>query len=282
MKYYGSNTEIQELVLNFKDHSNLSEVMVFDEPNGLIKMESPGNCVLLTDQIPPNQLLSLISENKTHHVIQLSNLDYKRNFSNAATLMADKKKIFENPVSIFLDGDNVQESRVMISQSPKKDEISNQIRDFLELVPKGKTIKDSALIVAHELLINVMYDAPKYYFEKYKKTRSFQNITDPAGEIIMAYDDKKLLMGAVDHYGSLNIPKLISRLNETFQEEMVNVGMDPDSGAGIGCRMMFELTTEMFFSVSENVRTFVGGCFPLGMSLRKQQMTPKNVHIVSE
>jgi phosphohistidine swiveling domain-containing protein len=279
MQYQGKNHQIIDLVREFSGQERWKNLIIVDSPEQIDKKCSQ-NYLLVTDQIHSEQLVELLFINKVSHVVQLSNADFKKSFERAATLITEGAKILADPVGTIIKSPYPNQLRLPMTSGIDKDVELQKVRDYLSAVPQGDTVQESGLIIAHELMTNVLYDAPRIYKELFPQEALNISPSQVMGEILIAYNDKKILVGAVDRFGSLAVEKLIGRLHETYQSSMVSVRLDSNGGAGIGCRMIFDLSTQLYFSVDRGNKTFVGACLPLGMSYKKQQLTPKNVHII--
>ena len=276
MKYSGQNIIILSLLEELKN-KNIESFSLIENPSEVQKGDE--KCLWICDQIEPEKIVEAIVQKNLNHVIQFSNFEFKDSFQRFLQNHGQRDLFFNQPMQAILGDVNPNELILKISKNSKKDDLLESIRTFLKTVPKMNSIRDSSLIVSHEMIINVIYDAPKYYEKKFGHVKNLTSYKDELGYFFICYNEEKMLIGAVDYFGSMDYQKMFNRLLETYQSKMVAVNLDPGGGAGLGCRMIFDLSTEIYFSLWPQNRTFVGAVLPLGVGYRKQQQIPKNVHI---
>ena len=276
MKYSGQNIIILSLLEEFKS-KNAESFTLIENPQEVTRGDD--RCVWICDQIEPEKIVEAIVKKDIHHVIQFSNFEFKDSFMRFVTNHGQRDLFFDQPTRAILGEVNPNEFILKINKNSKKDDLLEQLRVFLKTVPKMNSIRDSSLIISHELVINVIYDAPKYYEKKFGHVKNLSQTGDEMGFLFVSYNEEKLLIGAIDYFGSMDYAKMFNSLLVTYQSKMVAVNLDPGGGAGLGCRMIFDLSTEVYFSLWPQNKTFVGAVLPLGVGYRKQQQIPKNVHI---
>lgn len=276
MKYSGQNIIIQSLLEEFKSR-DLGSIAIIEQPEDVA--EKSDRRVWICDQIGPEKIVDAIVNKNINHVIQFSNFEFKDSFQRFVDYQSQRDILFDQPMSTILGDVNPNELILKISEQTKKDDILEKLRLFLKTVPKINSIRDSSLVISHEMIINVIYDAPKYYQKNFGQAKDLSQTQGEMGYFFASYNEEKILIGAIDYYGSMDYNKMFNRLLETYQSKLVAVNLDPGGGAGLGCRMIFDLSTEIYFSLWPQNKTFVGAVLPLGIGFKKQQEIPKNVHI---
>ena len=100
-------------------------------------------------------------------------------------------------------------------------------------------------------------------------------------KIFITHDERRLLIGCEDPYGSVSRLKLLNQLKKVFKQggELPSPN-EGGAGAGLGSKMMIENSCGYFMVVDQNKKTLVCTALPLGVSYMKAERMSKNMHMV--
>jgi hypothetical protein len=91
--------------------------------------------------------------------------------------------------------------------------------------------------------------------------------------------EEKLIVGAIDPFGALNIPELLARLVKSHQQGAESTLNMRTGGAGIGFRMIYDYAASLTLAVQVGRSTAVFASFPLNVTPKNAQLDRKNLHV---
>lgn len=243
--------------------------------------------ILVSDALNSTQVVSLAYKNGLCHIVQGNdNKEMELRFSES--VVQNKKDFFDDPVRFLayekkssLIGDPIKQFNYIAKEKSDKQLCTDRILADLSDLSLTERDKESCLVVADELIMNIVYDAPKYYEQipdeiKNKKQRAQQS------ELIVVCCNKYLVFIAIDSYGSIDINKLLSRLDYCYSAPKVILNMNEEAGgAGYGCRMIYDCSISLTIAVDVGVKSIVACTIPYGSSQRKTNKIFKSLHIVN-
>lgn len=243
--------------------------------------------ILVSDALNTSQVVSLAYKNGLCHIIQGDdNKEMELRFSES--VVQNKKDFFDDPVQFLayektssLIGHPIKQFNYIANEKSDKQLCIDKILTDLSDLKLTERDKEACLVVADELIMNIVYDAPKYYEQisdeiKNKKVRAQQS------ELVVVYCNKYLAFVAIDSYGSIDINKLLSRLDYCYSAPKVILNMNEKvGGAGYGCRMIYDCSISLTIAVDVGVKSIVACIIPYGNSQKKTNKIFKSLHIVN-
>jgi len=134
--------------------------------------------------------------------------------------------------------------------------------------------------LAHELLMNAMYDAPvdKAGQPKYAHDRKAQIelADDEAAVIRCASDGMRILISVVDRFGRLPREKVFSGMLRGLDGGAMDKSY---GGAGLGMVYIYKASAVSIFDVDPGKRTEVIGIYELDLNQRAFRTLPRSVHV---
>jgi len=163
-----------------------------------------------------------------------------------------------------------------------RDSAVAQIQMFVGQLQSPKRVADMFGELAHELLMNAMYDAPvdangrvKYAADR-KANISLTDAEKPS--VRMATDGSKLVLQVRDPFGRLERRHVFDGL----ARGLAGGEMDQShGGAGLGMMVCHNASSAMFFDVVKGKHTEVTALFELDMNLRELRQQAKSLHFWS-
>lgn len=183
------------------------------------------------------------------------------------------------PFASFLDwGFNGFQEKVASTQH--RDQVVQKVERFISHLGVPKRVGEMFAELAHEMLMNAMYDAPvgadgkpRYALDR-KATIALPEPEQPV--LRLACDGTRLAIQVVDPFGRLERKHVFGGL----ARGLIDGGeMDRShGGAGLGMVVCHNSTVAMFFDVVRGKKTEVTGVFDLDMNLREFRTHAKSLH----
>jgi hypothetical protein len=133
--------------------------------------------------------------------------------------------------------------------------------------------------VAHELIMNALYDAPVDSFgrPRFAHDRKAEIALGPedAAEYRCGSDGVRIAVEVLDHFGRLERRHVFGGLVRALKSGQMDTA---GGGAGLGMLVSYRSTTALFYDVERNLRTRVTGLFDLDLNLREFRLLPKTIH----
>jgi hypothetical protein len=133
--------------------------------------------------------------------------------------------------------------------------------------------------LAHELIMNALYDAPvdelgKPRFAHDRKAEIALG-TEDAAVFRCGSDGVRIAVEIVDHFGRLERKHVFGGLVRGLKAGQMDTA---GGGAGLGMLVSYRSTTALFYDVEPRLRTRVTGLFDLDLNLREFRLLPKTIH----
>lgn len=243
-----------------------------------LNAKDPQLSILASQDYEPAQVIETMAKNKFRSFVQKRESHFVKDLNVSSRLLID-------PNSYFLQGGRSSLSHVNREFEFKfrceadKPALKQAIELFVAEIGSDN-VSESVEAILEELYMNAIFDAPKeavkqgqsncrYELDQYAVIRIFQN-------------DTRLAVVCEDPFGSLDISKLVSRMDEVYQKGAgATIRLDDEAnGAGLGCVMMFEHCESLFLGVMPGERTLVTCLIPLGISNRKRALIKKSLHLI--
>jgi len=147
----------------------------------------------------------------------------------------------------------------------------------------GERAASTLANVAHELLMNAMYDAP--VDEKgrplFAHDRTAPIDLDPAQRprFVCGCDGSRLLLSVEDPFGRLRREHVFGGLARALSSGTMDSSR---GGAGLGLMVIYRATTMMFFDVLPGVRTRATVIVELDVPQRELRTLPRSIHFFRE
>lgn len=268
------------------------------QPFELVNAESlspndkPG-AIVISDNLPSLNVLSLYIQNNVNHIIQKSNFKSENELEVSSLMMSNPTVFIDYPLSAIFGCDNptyetetkfTQFSSVLENVTHKRNVLA-QIENYLTTISNSKSFITDVLTASDEIITNSIYNAPFIAIneEASGTSRDYKKVTiDPSKKpyIFVGKDNDRIIVGCRDLYGSLNTQHLIKRIKKCYENnpgEAMNFG---PGGAGIGTFLIFDSCISLYIAVDSGISTTICCAFPLKVSATKRSQIPKNLHII--
>lgn len=172
-------------------------------------------------------------------------------------------------------GVQVQEKRV--ADSTKRLENIEEMKAFFQGIGIRSVYLDRVHVVAEELLMNAIFDAPmdssgKSLYNHLPRTTQINLSPQEAAHLRYASDGVLLAISVSDPFGGLNRDIIMKYLDSCYKGEAGSLNQDK-GGAGRGLHMIIENSDLTIFNVHKSARTEIICLFNLEKSTEEQKPT---------
>lgn len=141
------------------------------------------------------------------------------------------------------------------------------------------TMLDRIKVVAEEILMNAIYDAPvdafgKSIYNHLPRTEKVQLDRDQWGEFNFACDGTLAAISVSDPFGGFHLQTLIDYLERNYNSKGEAVQLEGKGGAGRGLHQIVESSDLVVFNVINGVRTEVIAFFDLDTRANDETKSP--------
>ena len=166
-----------------------------------------------------------------------------------------------------------------VDSSATRDKLVHKVERFVSHLGVRKKVAQQFAEVAHELLMNAMYDAPvdSRGQPRYASDRK-ADLHLPESErphLKLACDGTKLAIQVTDPFGGLTRRHVFGGLARGLQGGQMDTS---HGGAGLGLTVIHNATAALFIDVVGGTRTEVTGIFELETNHRDFRLMPKSLH----
>jgi hypothetical protein len=183
------------------------------------------------------------------------------------------------PLSSYLDwGFTGFEEHV--GSTAQRDQVVQRVQDFVLALQVPKRLGEMMSELAHELLMNAMYDAPvdahgrpKYAIDR---KADIALAPDEYAVLRLATDGTRVVLQVRDRYGGL----LRRHVVDGLARGLAGGEMDQShGGAGLGMAVCHHNALAMFFDVSRARHTEVTAMIELDLNLREVRTLARSLHL---
>lgn len=168
-----------------------------------------------------------------------------------------------------------------VTSSGERDEAVEHVQRYVEKVGLPKRVAEMFGELAHELLMNALYDAPvdDQGRPRHAHDRKAQVRLTPeeAATLRIGCDGVRLAVQVTDPFGRLVRRHVFDGLARGLKGQMDQ----SHGGAGLGMTVCLASTVALVFDVDRGRRTEVTGVFDLDLNLREFRNQAKSIHFFS-
>lgn len=247
------------------------------------------------DSIEPPVVVQYADEYRLHQIVQSSGHDYDLEMLTSELMLTRPDLFVDCPLAAILDpacANNARETelrtfnREFITAKDKKP-LLHEVRDHIFSLSNSESLTEDICLAADELLTNAIYNAPHVNFQKNgpgaPRTSTFGEANDlRPGSLFIGHNDKRVILGCSDAYGTLNPKALLAKLKSCYENgaaDSVNFGT---GGAGLGTFMMFQSALSLYLGVSPYRKTVICWAYSLERRARVRSALPKNIHVCTD
>jgi hypothetical protein len=166
-----------------------------------------------------------------------------------------------------------------VRDTPGRDGAVAAVQKFVESVGAPKRVAEMFAELAHELLMNALYDAP---VDEHGQPRHAHDRKAPvrldeseAATLRIGCDGVRLALQVIDPFGRLERGHVYAGLARGLKGGQLDRS---GGGAGLGVLVCHNSTIGLVYDVVPGRRTEVTGLFDLDLNLREFRTQPKSLH----
>lgn len=158
-----------------------------------------------------------------------------------------------------------------VTNSGERGDLIQQMRDYFKGLGVRNSISERAGIVAEELLMNAIYDAPvdkdgKALYNHLPRTTAVELAAEDQAQFRFACDGMLAAISVTDPFGAFRIKILLDYLERNYAQGAAVAQDAGKGGAGRGLHQIVECSDLVVFNVQRGVRTEVVALFNLDIS----------------
>jgi hypothetical protein len=166
-----------------------------------------------------------------------------------------------------------------VASSGARDRAVAKVGAFIGRLGVPKRVGEMYAELAHEMLMNAMFDAPvdaagkpKYALDR---KAAIELAPDETPALRLATDGARVVLQVADPFGGLRRQHVFHGLARGLQGGAMDTS---HGGAGLGMVVCHNSTVAMFFDVVQGKKTEVTGVFDLDLNLREFRTQGKSLH----
>lgn len=233
----------------------------------------------VTQALEPVDVIRLARGSSYRHLVQKGNIAFDAELEAAKRMCNDPKHFLENAASAAFGFSRTERPALsyVCSADEKKTKAMERLETYVGGLSMSPGVRESVMTAADELYTNCAKNAAPLGHDAIE-----MGIPTRPGRIeILAHSDgERMLLGCVDSFGDLVVRRVLDRIRNCYENGVSQSINQGEGGAGIGSFMVFQNAIGYYLGVDAGVRTVVCVAFPLGMSLKRAAVLPKNIHIV--
>lgn len=246
----------------------------------------------IAEALEPQEIIRLAVENGFNQICQKTGHEFSKEMAAAQLLARTPQSFFDFPIASIFSPDHLsadaEKTFVFFDQkfnsTAQKPETLSKLFAAFEKAGISSSVTQDATMVADEFFTNALFNAPFVDPATNKNPNVVRQNTvvnydgGKEGHLFAAKDEKRLLIGVRDPYGTLDLKFFLGKIKATFDkgpEQTINFG---PGGAGLGSYMIFNVGVSFYFGVLPKHETILCCVIPLGISDRRRAMLPKNLH----
>lgn len=169
-----------------------------------------------------------------------------------------------------------------IGGTEDKRAVIGDLEDFLDTIDCYGAIKNAVLLVADELVMNAIFNAPRDGDgnPKYSNRHREQLELEPDERVTFRYacDGRNVALSVSDRFGSLDREVIVKYLQRCFSGGPAEME-EKRAGAGLGLYMVFNSITQLTFNIQAGVSTEVIALFYVRSGARAFKASGRSLNI---
>jgi hypothetical protein len=250
--------------------------------------------IVAVEGLGMKDLLEWNLERNATQICQVDSGSLTQELNTSAVMLKSPEAFLDMPMACILSpqrvtadkNNEVTKLNLQFRRAGEKNGAIDLLRALMIRHSKPQSLISDACLIADEMFTNAVYNAPfvdvasgsnpgidrNDWFVEMKKGH--------AGELMIGYDDERLVIVCRDPFGSLNIGKFLNGIRECCRNGVSSHMKMGPGGAGIGSYLVFNSSSSFYVAVSKGKCTVVAATLQWGWGSRKRSQTPKNLHCI--
>ncbi len=227
------------------------------------------NLIRIVEGGSPGEILRLSEIEGNSNVISADRKDFLDELNAAALLLENPGLFHKDPVAAFFPNGLLGKEVLNFQCKAELQKCRSKLGLIIHQVPRAQPLVANILLAINEFSNNSLDASARATKEGFE------------AEIGICFDQNRLIVVARDNVGSLKPRQLINRFFKTENFGIAKtMNMDErKGGAGIGCRLIFDVCQSLYLAVIPQSFTTVVAVFQLGTSQKNLEALGKSLHI---
>lgn len=245
------------------------------------------------EQLSPERVLSLFLSKGVHHIIQEAGPAYDEELRIAKHMSLNPAQFAQFPASILTGAGEFSEKTEKscreftwnFSHPNEKKGLLETVDECMRKITNSWSLIHDARMVTDEIITNAIIHGP--FVKMGMCNPEMEQVAQALGsdpkkwpEVFLAQTADRFFIGCRDFHGSLDLEKMLKRVQICFSigpGDLINFGR---GGAQIGSYMVIEACTSFYLAVESGVSTTLIYGFPKRTIALSRRAIPKNLHII--
>ena len=268
----------------------LKRVRVLEYPTErlLLAQANPENTIIVIENVEVREVVGLV-EMGFEHCVQKGRDDFAQELLASSLMLLRPESFMKDPIAFFCNGFRKVESPdpelnliLPFHKSSEKGTLLGWLDNFLQQTPHTDSLREMCLHTADNLITNALYNAPikiggKRPYQELPRDIEVEIPVAQRATLFACRSEKRVIVGCLDQYGSLDRETLLVHLRSQFKEQTVKLRAG-QAGAGLGFRNIIGSAAGIYVLGSKGRLTLVASSFSL-KGLRANLSNSKHFHI---
>lgn len=221
----------------------------------------------------PPEIVKAVREGQAPSVLQSEPKDFEDDVRSWVRLRNQQDEYFQNPLQVLLSK-GMGHQRVVVGDITQKEQARTKIEAFAAQNGNQGCV-ESTIALFEEMFMNAMIDAPR--------EAKRMGIEKPAECVFhLAVDGRRLGLACEDPFGSLDISKVLLRMQDVYARGAGQaINLREPGGAGLGCVLMLEHASLLAFGVEKARKTIVSSLVYRNLSFKRKAELKKSLHLIT-
>ena len=240
------------------------------------------------------ELLSWKLDREANHVCQIDAGSLQNELNTSALMMRSPGAFMDSPIETILGPAAIvtatKRSFTKLSlrfhKGSEKGVTLDKLRDLLTKQGRSDSLISDAVLVADEMFTNAIFNAPYVDLKSGfnpgidRNDWSVEMTLGRHAELLVGYDESRLVIACRDPFGSLDIRQMLTRIRDCCTKGVsANMRMGV-GGAGIGTFMVLNASSSLYVGVQPGKCSVIAAAIHWKWGTKKRSQTPKNLHCI--
>ena len=265
---------------------------VIDSSENLLVGTDYRRHILASEDLSPEEVIQHSVTCGLSQICQTNGPAFETELNTSSIMLNDPQKFIDCPVSSILSpksASKATESRLTqfsatFQKASEKIGHLDAFRFHLIQAGRSESLVSDASLAADEMFTNAIFNAPFVDLKTHhnpgidRADASIQMNSDRSARLFMGHLNDRLVVGCSDPYGSLDVARLLARIQDCCLRGVSNTIRLGAGGAGIGSYLVYNTGSAYYVGVQHGRATVVCSAIQWQWSSRKRSEALKNLH----
>jgi hypothetical protein len=265
---YSMNQDQRAVLIAEQLPKNKSRINTFSSMKEYVLASNKSECVLVEDNLKPQQIIQMCLERNIQHIIQNSKMNILEKLKIIDRILSDPFAFMTFHSKLFPDSSDF--ISFAFHSKENRTDLINRVLNFLNIDSKNHNT-EHILKCTEELIMNAQVHAPRV--GDFKSPHNMGFLVERIGDYVA--------LSVFDDYGSMNMNKFLKKILNNFiigTADAINYG---SGGAGLGSSIIFESAEVLYITILPKKITRVTVLSPIKMRAKDKDVEQKSIHIIN-